>query len=179
MESKRLGVKHWLFLLVLGSGLLLAGYWFSARRVPDPDFGSQASVVQLIYITKYSKCGDTATVTTDISRDGLEGLFASLSEDWSTMEEQDGKIELTKTVDDWCPNHNYYRLIKLYRGHVVVFRGQDPDEKFIIRGYKNLEESAIIHPQTLDQLRRGILLYDEDPGQLDILVRSYLEGITD
>ena len=103
MESKRLGVKHWLFLLVLGSGLLLAGYWFSARRVPDPDFGSQASVVQLIYITKYSKCGDTATVTTDISRDGLEGLFASLSEDWSTMEERDGKIELTKTVDDWCP----------------------------------------------------------------------------
>lgn len=179
MKPDRFGAKNYLLALALAAVLLLGGYWLSSRRLPGTYPGAQASVVQLVYITKYSKCGDTSTVTEDIGRDRLDALFASLSDGWSTLEERDGKIELMKTVDDWCPNHNHYRLLKLHRGHVVVFRGQDPDDRFVIRGYKELEESLIVHPQTLEQLRQGILLFNDDPEHLDVLVRSYLEGITD
>ncbi|HHY11282.1 MAG TPA: hypothetical protein GX529_01495 [Firmicutes bacterium] len=175
----RTGKRICLFALIVVGGMLLGRLLLSNFVFPVPNSGSQASMVQVIYVTRYSKCGDTATVARDIGRNRLDSLFASLSDDWSAMEERDGKMELLKTVDDWCPNHNHYRLIKMHRGHVVVFRGQSPDDEFIVRGYRELEESLIIHRETLQQLRQGILLFDEDPDQLDVLVRSYLEGITD
>ncbi|HHT85749.1 MAG: hypothetical protein ACOX34_02735 [Bacillota bacterium] len=180
MELNRFGAKKkHLLALVLAAGLLLGRYLFPGWKFPDNDPGAQASMVQVIYVTKYSKCNDTATITKDVGKDQLDSLLASLSEGWAAMEERDGKLELVRVINDWCPNHNHYRLIKLHRGHVVVFRGQDPDDRFIIRGYREFEESLIEHSQTLEQLRQGILLFDEDPEYLDMLVRSYLEGITD
>ncbi|MGI6620578.1 MAG: hypothetical protein ACOX35_03880 [Bacillota bacterium] len=180
MRPNRFRVKGiCLFALVLAGGLILGRYLFPGLKLPEAHPGAQASTVRLIYVTRYGKCNDAATAGKDVSRDRLEALFASLSEGWAVMEERDGTIELVRVIDDWCPNHKHYRLIKLHRGHVVVFRGQDPDDRFILRGYRELEEYLIEHPQTLEQLKQGVLLFDEDPDHLDLLVRSYLEGITD
>jgi hypothetical protein len=140
---------------------------------------SRVSSVRVTYITRYQKCDDTSAVSEDIDQGGLESFLASLSEDWNAMGESSETVQLLKVVNDWCPNHKNYRLIKIQGGNVRVFRGQSADERHIVYDLKALTESSIIHQETQDKLRLGVVLFDEDPGNLDTLVKSYLEGITD
>ncbi len=167
-------------LAVLIGGIFLGRFLLSDLVFPTPHHpGIEASMVQVTYITRYQKCDDTAAVTQDVGRNQLNLFVDSLSLEWSVIDEQDGSVHLLKVVDDWCPNHKNYRLIKMHRGRVTVFRGQSPDDGFVVSDYKHLEESSIIHKGTLEKLKQGISLFDEDPDHLDVLVRSYLEGITD
>lgn len=176
----RRGLPALLVLLVLFGGILLGRFLLLDFEFPTPRYpGIEASMIRVIYITRYQKCDDTTTVTQDLGRNQLDLFFESLSEDWNAVDEQDGAIQLLRVVDDWCPNHKNYRLIKMHSGRVIVFRGQSPDDGFIVSDHKHLEESSIVHRETLEKLRQGISLFDEDPENLDILVRSYLEGITD
>lgn len=168
-----------LFVVVLFAGIICGKSLISYFIFSVPSTDPIPSTIKVVYTTRYSKCGDTVTTTTDINNAQLDSFFASLSDDWHIEQQHDTMINLVKTIDEWCPNHSCYRFIKIYRGRVVVFRGQSADKNFIVQDYNNLKEFLILHKETLEQLRNGILLFDENPEHLEILVKSYLEGITD
>ncbi len=168
-----------LMFVALGGGVLVGRTLWQGLAFSGDNHGSEVSSVRVTYITKYQKCDDISVVSEDIDQSEIESFLASLSEEWKAIGKSSGTVQLLKVVDDWCPNHKHYRLIKIVGGNVKVFRGQSADERYIVYDLKALTESSIIHQETLDKLKAGVVLFDEDAGNLDALVRSYLEGITD
>ena len=129
-------------LIALGGGIFLGRPLWERLVFPNPsNHGAGVSPVRVTYITRYQKCDDTSAITEDIDQGGLDTLIASLSEDWSAIGKNPETVQLLKVVDDWCPNHKHYRLIKIHRGNVMVFRGQVVDERYIVYNLKDIKES--------------------------------------
>jgi hypothetical protein len=161
------------------------GGWPWAFRSPTQLPG----VSRVTYVQKYTRCGDTSSSVKEVPSDQVDALVAALAPGWKTKETRDGGLEIEKETDGFCPDHQDYRFIALYRGspgeplHVCVFRGKKADPIFLVRERRDLDEEALApYPKERERLKAGVLVPepgDPEPGDVDEKVNTYLQGIAE
>ena len=160
----------------------LADRWPSLFRA-----GSRsADTAKLTYAQRFTRCGDVTTSVVEMPAGELAESLAAVSTLWTVTESGDSSATVRKDVDGFCPEHEDFRLIALYRGspaeksHVCVFRGRRVDPDFIAKERRDLTEDAL-YPQDRERLRVGILITreDGDPPDLDLdeKAAAFLQGI--
>jgi len=170
-----------LALLCFAGALVVLGAILHRDLVPRL-FGEgpamEKNSVRLTYTTRYLRCDDIETITQEISRDKVDAFVSSLSPEWHAVGREDSGVQLLKEVDDYCPLHKRTRLVILTpKGNLAVYRGQEPDPRFLVKEYGSVHES-MLEPKTREILRKGYMIED-DPDQVEEKVRLYLEGIID
>jgi len=140
----------------------------------------------LTYMTRYAACKDVVTSVTELPQAELAGALSTLAGVWTVVESTDSHVKVERETAGYCPVHEDFRLIALFRGspmekpHVCVFRGQKPDPAFITRERRDLTED-VLYPQEKERLRAGILITREadDPIDIDLDEKAdaHLQGI--
>jgi len=179
-----------LILIAVAGAFVLEGMYAGglAGRWPSL-FGTGAGptgTATLTYIQRFTRCGDTTTSVVEMPVGELAGSLAATSALWAVVESGESSATVQQDIDGFCPEHEDFRLIALYRGsptdkpHVCVFRGKRIDPDFIAKERRDLTED-ILYPQDRDRLRTGILIAreDGDPPDVDLdeKAAAFLQGI--
>jgi hypothetical protein len=146
----------------------------------------ETGTATLTYSMRYSGCKDAVTSVTELPQTDLQGVVATLAGTWIVVESTEDRVRVERETSGYCPVHEDFRLIALFRGspaerlHVCVFRGQKIDPAFITRERRDLTED-VLYPQERERLRAGILITREDGDPLDLdldeKADAYLQGI--
>lgn len=154
--------------------------WFFGANTRSP------LAATVTYVQRYSRCGDTTTSAVETTKDELPGVLAGLPAGWMVKESRDTSAIVQRDVDGFCPEHEDYRFIALYRGspaeklHVCVFRGRKADPVFMVKECRDLTEDAL-YPQDRERLKAGVPVFPEaeDPPGVDLDEKAglYLSGI--
>ncbi|HHX27744.1 MAG: hypothetical protein ACOX5Q_02165 [Bacillota bacterium] len=183
--------KRWVLVLisisavactVIAGSMLMKGGGLSL-----PFFTSQADAsrpdVRVEYRTEYLRCGDALVEYREHPAAELDSVMAGLSQAWSVAEGSGPGVRLLRQIDDYCDTHLRCRLIAIYRGYVCVFRGKDPDPRFLVRELPDIRETDLAERDRAF-LRKGYVIeadpqmpQTEVPAALDREVVVYLEGI--
>ncbi len=141
------------------------------------------AAVRVEYRTEYLKCGDALVEFGEYPSQELSSVIASLPDGWSVAREDGREVRLLRQLDEYCDTHHRIRLITIYRGHVCVFRGKEPDPRFLVRELPDIREVDLAQ-RDKDFLRTGYVIeadprtpHTEVPVSLDREVAIYLEGI--
>jgi hypothetical protein len=183
--------KRWVLALISVSAVLctvIAGrILLKGNGLSFPFFTREADAskpaVSVEYRTEYLKCGDALVEYREFPADELSSAMASLSATWTLAGDDEKGVRLLRQIDEYCDTHYRSRLITIYRGCVCVFRGKDPDPRFVVRERPDIRE-ADLHERDKAFLKTGYVIeagpdtpHTEVPAALDREVAVYLEGI--
>lgn len=167
--------------VVVGLGLC-ARAWVSrppgAAVPPAPDIETAHSPVlqagaTVEYRWHYQHCGDVEVQLHPIATEWV-GLgadeFAALDPTAEVEAFGPLRVVVAKPLAAWCPVHAVNRYITITGGYVTVYRGDEPDPRFIVS--QTIPASAL-DPATRRLLEAGIRT------QRDSEVQRLLEGIGD
>ncbi len=137
---------------------------------------------------RYTRCNDVISTVTEVPLGDFESTLAAMSAGWNLSESTSSQAILQRDIDGFCPEHENYRLIALYKAtpgdvsHVFVFRGRKIDPAFIVKERKDLTEERL-YPQERARLKQGLVvsLDPNDPEDLDLdqKITLYLQGIVE
>jgi len=150
-------------------------------------FGPEADVshtgVRVEYRTEYLKCGDFLVEYREYPAGEIESVMADLSQAWSVTGDDGRKISLLRQLEEYCDTHHRLRLITIYRGYVCVFRGKEPDPRFLLRERLDIREGDLA-ARDRAFLKAGHVIeagpevpHEEVQAVLEREVAIYLEGI--
>jgi hypothetical protein len=167
--------------VIAGSMLLKGG----GLNLPFLNRETEAShtAVRVEYRTEYLKCGDSLVEYREYPVQEFDSVMAGLSQAWAVTREEAQKVRLLRQLEEYCDTHHRLRLITIYRGYVCVFRGKEPDPRFLLKERTDIRE-ADLAPRDKAFLKSGYVIevdplvpHEDVPASLEREAAIYLEGI--